>query len=340
MTQVLIHWLCLCGLVFGSVSRSDMSTAVKKRFPFATLAEASDAYQHACASSSQHTIKAKKYDLEFFRSFMAAQGVTSLGAILPTHVRAFIADRVAQGESSATVARRLYTIRHLYSWLRSCRGDYPDPTFGIRAPRIARRAPRWHAERDVDALRAAVAHDPRNAAIVELFLRTGLRCCEMKRLRMKSLDMVSWRLNDVCCKAGVRLDKPLHDDAVRAVLRYLPEREELLRKLDAAFPALPDSLKGEYPVFVSRYRTVAGEPASYELSEKTLWQIVANASGAAEIGHSHPHRLRHTAARRLYESSLDPKLVQDFMGHGSLAMTERYITSAEDAIADAVRRQK
>ena len=303
---------------------------------FGSLSAASRDYLVECTSAGSHTRRAKTYDLDYFKSFLEQQGVDALGDVRASHIRDFMSHRFSAGDAAATVARRYHTVKHLYAWVRSKHLNIADPTFGIRPPKPPKRAPRWHTPAELDALRAVVSYDPKKAAIIEILARTGLRCVEIVNLKMGNLDMVRWRLVDVSCKANTHLDKKLHRDAVQALLRYLPERDELLRRLDPAYPALPDNLKNQYPLFVSRYKTVGGEPASYALNEKTVWAVVADASKAADIPHSHPHRLRHTAARRYYEHTGDVMKTRDFMGHQSVMMTEKYITTPENEVDAAV----
>jgi type 1 fimbriae regulatory protein FimB/type 1 fimbriae regulatory protein FimE len=70
------------------------------------------------------------------------------------------------------------------------------------------------------------------------------------------------------------------------------------------------------------------------LSPDMIARIVQRAGEAAQLGfHVHPHMLRHSTGHMLANVGLDTRLVQDFMGHASIANTVRYTKLAPARLA-------
>jgi site-specific recombinase XerD len=79
-------------------------------------------------------------------------------------------------------------------------------------------------------------------------------------------------------------------------------------------------------VFVSE----RGGPLSPDMTAR----IVERAGEAAKLGfHVHPHMLRHAAGYALANEGTDTRLIQDFLGHASIANTVRYTKLAPRRLA-------
>ena len=73
------------------------------------------------------------------------------------------------------------------------------------------------------------------------------------------------------------------------------------------------------------------------LSPDMIARIVERAGEAAKLGfHVHPHMLRHATGYALANEGTDTRLIQDFLGHASIANTVRYTRLAPGRLA-AVR---
>jgi type 1 fimbriae regulatory protein FimB/type 1 fimbriae regulatory protein FimE len=63
-------------------------------------------------------------------------------------------------------------------------------------------------------------------------------------------------------------------------------------------------------------------------------RIVARAAETAKLGfHAHPHMLRHATGYALANEGTDTRLIQDFLGHASIANTVRYTKLAPGRLA-------
>jgi integrase/recombinase XerD len=151
----------------------------------------------------------------------------------------------------------------------------------------------------------------RNRAILRLLYSGGLRVselCDLKWLDLKARD------------AGGQVTVFGKGRKTRVVL--LGERvwEELTQLQGNAEP--------EEPVFRSRKRNQDG---SYHLTRKQVYRIVQAAGKRAGIrGKVSPHWLRHSHASHSLDQGAPLHLVQQTLGHSSIAVTERYLHAKPD----------
>ena len=302
------------------------------QLPDMPVAEAAAVYMRDCESPSAHTNKARRGDLALFSAYLEAIGVPTMREVTSAHLRSFVAERAAI-ESPVTASRRAYIVKSFCRWVRAQFPELRDPTFGLRLPKPKKLDPLGFEPEEIEAIKTACS-DPRDLAIIEVFHRTGLRCHELVALDWRHLDMARWYLVNVQGKHFRYLDKFLHESARRALLAYLPIRDEVLRQ--SGVSALTEEMRGRYPLFVSTYQQVAGEPESYRLADKSVYGIVKRAGERVGIDDAHPHRLRHTACYEFYKATNDIALTQQFMGHQSASVTMRYLKRSNKHIEAAI----
>lgn len=71
-------------------------------------------------------------------------------------------------------------------------------------------------------------------------------------------------------------------------------------------------------------------------------RIVRRAAKSAKVpGRIHPHAFRHTCARNLHDEGFTAREIQVVLGHGSLATTQKYLTSIGcDEVAEKAKRRQ
>lgn len=142
----------------------------------------------------------------------------------------------------------------------------------------------------------------RNAAMIWLFLDTGLRCAELVGLEMENLFLDTKRLK-ILGKGRKERILPFGHQAKRLLERYIHH----LR---------PD------PIFRDRaFLTSEG----YPVTENTVKMVIQRARRNANIPRLHVHLLRHTFATRFVMRGGDTMLLQILMGHEHLETTQRYV---------------
>jgi integrase/recombinase XerD len=163
----------------------------------------------------------------------------------------------------------------------------------------------------------------RNRALLELLYAAGLRVSEALRLDLRDLSMDGGFVRVIGKGDRERL-VPVGDVALDWLARYLVwPRPGWLAAGDAADG--PDA-----PLFVT--------PRGRRLARQSAWSVVKAAAGAAGLGDRvSPHTLRHSFATHLLEGGADLRVVQELLGHESLATTQVYTHVSPSRLRDAYR---
>jgi integrase/recombinase XerD len=159
----------------------------------------------------------------------------------------------------------------------------------------------------------------RDRAALETLYATGCRASEVAGLRPRDLDLIAGTLRCIG-KGDKQRVVPLGSRAVACLRSYL-ERDR---------PALARRRPETETVFVTRQ----GKP----LTRTGLWRIVHTYAVAAGLpGKVSPHTLRHSFATHLLEGGADLRVVQELLGHESLATTQIYTHVSPGRLRDAYR---
>jgi type 1 fimbriae regulatory protein FimB/type 1 fimbriae regulatory protein FimE len=173
----------------------------------------------------------------------------------------------------------------------------------IRKTNAAYRSREYLSDREVTALIAAAAavgrHGTRDAALILLAYRHGLRVSELVSLRWDQADLRQGLLHVTRLKHGIASVHPLHGPELRA-----------LRRLQRDYP---DTAY----VFVSERKA--------PLTADTVRKIVGRAGRRAGIEFPvHPHMLRHATGYKLANDGQDTRAIQHYLGHRNIEHTTRY----------------
>ncbi|MQX52666.1 tyrosine recombinase XerC [Alcanivorax sediminis] len=224
-------------------------------------------------------------------------------------IRSLVATLHRQGKGGKTISRQLSTLRTFYRYLMREGIAKDNPVMDVRAPKSGKRLPKaLDADQVSQLLDAGIDKgDPlslRDQAIMELFYACGLRLAELLSLDIDSIDMSAAQLL-VTGKGNKTRQLPMGKPAVTALKRWLKARTLFVK--DSA----------EKAVFLSKN--------GKRLSPSSVQQRLKR--HALERGlddHLHPHKLRHSFATHLLESSGDLRAVQELLGHADLATTQVY----------------
>src|SRR5215831_17921966 len=183
-------------------------------------------------------------------------------------------------------------------------GGLPTP------PRKLRRSPTVRdylrpdeVEAMVQAARKTGRHPIRDAAIILMMFRHGLRTAELVALRWHQVDLKAGHLDVHRVKHGHNAKHPLRGPQLR-----------LLRELQRTYPASPY-------VFVSERKA--------PLSPRSIREIVARVGRWAELPFvPYPHQLRHACGYYLASKGHDTRAIQDYLGHKNIQYTVRYTAMA------------
>lgn len=256
---------------------------------------------------STHTLSAYKRDLNQFKQWLLVkQQCNDILKADSLHVRNWIAGLHRQGMSGKTLQRKLSTLRSFYQFLQRKQLLKNNPAIDIRAPKTARTLP---DTLDADTLTQLleIPGDSllaiRDRAIMELFYSSGLRLSELVSLNIETIDLVDKSLR-VDGKGNKTRVLPIGTKASEALSSWLQQRE-ILAKLEE--PAL----------FVSQRGT--------RISVRSVQQRLNHWRKKQGLEqHVHPHKLRHSFASHLLESSGDLRAVQELLGHADISTTQIY----------------
>jgi integrase/recombinase XerD len=263
---------------------------------------------------ARNTIAAYRRDLEHYEAFLATRrkGVTDADM---TTIEAHLAERRAEGIGPASLARALAALRGLHRFLLEEGGAHHDPTADVRSIRPPRRLPKALEEDEVLALLDAAAGDDatarRDRAILEVLYGTGMRVSELAGLSLTDLGSDTGLVR-VLGKGDKERLVPLGRlarDALEAWLgpRGRPEFEprRWARRADAD------------AVFLNA--------RGGRLSRQGVWGVLKKRARAAGIEERvHPHVLRHSCATHMVAHGADIRVVQELLGHASIATTQLY----------------
>ncbi len=256
--------------------------------------------------ASPHTLDAAQRDGKAFIAYCAECGIGEPARVDVHTVRGFVTRLHRKGQQPSSLRRYLSSLRGLFRHALREGLTGHNPTAGVRAPKGKRLLPKVIAAEDLgNALDRAAegAQGVRDLAMIELLYSAGLRLAELHGLDVPPGGRFPDELR-VLGKGRKERIVPVGSKARAALDAWLSERRGIAA---ADEPAL----------FVGRNGKRLGQ-RSIQL------RLAAWARAVGLPAHLHPHKLRHSFATHLLESSGDLRAVQELLGHANLATTQIY----------------
>ncbi len=272
---------------------------------------------------SPHTIRAYRSDLERYLEWAARTNVDPL-RLTHRQLRLYLAELDKACYSRKTIARRLASVRSLFTYLCSEGIVDSNPASVLATPRLEKQLPRTVPD---DVLTALLdAPDPstdvgrRDRAVLECLYATGARVSEISGIDIAALDL-DQGLVRVTGKGDKQRILPLHQAAVHRLSRYLEEaRPAFVRRGDF-------STDDADALFLS----VRGSRLSPDAIRRLVRRYVAACGANTRVS---PHTLRHTFATHLLEQGADLRTVQELLGHVALSTTQIYTHLGRRRLSD------
>ncbi len=253
---------------------------------------------------SAHTLAAYSRDLALLQELASGRACAELS---PVDIRGFVRKLASRGLSGRSIARVLSAWRAFYRIMARDFSWPANPVEGVRAPRSAKKLPAAMTTDDAGGFLDNLPDDDvlavRDKAIFELAYSSGLRVAELTGLPLSSLDLAHGMATVVGKGSKMRM-VPVGSKAIAALEAWLALRVTL-------------AASDETTVFVGK----TGKRLTTRAVESRLaqWRIRL---GVAEP--LYPHKLRHSCASHLLQSSGDLRAVQELLGHASIATTQIY----------------
>jgi integrase/recombinase XerD len=228
---------------------------------------------------------------------------------------------------ATSVARTLAAVRGLHKFLLFEGTVETDVAATVKPPKAPRRLPKAISIQEVERLLRASGPEPddvsgatdlirvRDRAILELLYATGARVSEVVNIDLD--DLIDPEIIRLFGKGSKERIVPVGRYAQAALQAYLVRVRPSLAMLSKGTPALFLNQRGS------------------RLSRQSIWQIISDAASNAKLEHEvSPHTFRHSFATHLLEGGADVRVVQELLGHASVATTQIYTLVTVDALRE------
>jgi site-specific recombinase XerD len=146
-----------------------------------------------------------------------------------------------------------------------------------------------------------VIKNPRDIAIVELYLNTGWRLNDLLDIKLE--DISEKGIKFLNRKSGIIEIFPVQQRVIKLVKDYIKVR--------------PKDVKSRN-IFLSQRKL--------KLSDKQVWTLIKQYCKEAKLPENiSPHSLRHNFTAKLVKENVSPIIIQNFLNHKNFKKTQRYI---------------
>lgn len=254
---------------------------------------------------SPHTLSNYQRQLNAVLTLLQQNQISQWQDVTPSVVRFVLAQSKKSGLSEKSLALRLSALRRFLSYLVQQGGLVVNPAMGVPAPKQGKHLPKNLDNEQVQQLLANDSKEPidlRDKAMLELMYSSGLRLSELQGLNLNSINT---RVREV------RVLGKGNKERILPFGRYASHALQQWLKVRLLFNPKDDAL------FVSQL----GNRMSHRAIQKRMevWGIKQGLTS-----HLNPHKLRHSFATHMLESSSDLRVVQELLGHSNLSTTQIY----------------
>ena len=272
---------------------------------------------------SPHTIGAQQRDLNLLLNQLG--GNCHIGDITSTDIDGFfLSDPVTkqsngQLKQTSSINRTRASIKGFFRWLTDTYQIDHNPSIGIQIKRKNRKPPVFLTEDEKRVLLKTIRFQKgwqanRDLVIVNLFLHNGIRLSELVNLDITDVNLLEKRIT-IRAKGGQIVHRFLNTK-VRAILHhYLKERKKTFVESQA--------------LFLSQIQ----DRITTRQVQRRLDQWIIKAGIDKRIT---PHSLRHSFATGLYARTSNILVVQQALGHASIATTQIYSHLLDESFEDAL----
>ena len=267
---------------------------------------------------ARNTMLSYGRDLRRYKEFLTRRGITDMREVGEDDVTSFLMELRDGGDgrvplSAASSARCLVAVRGLHRFLTAEGVTSSNPAADVAPPRPVQRLPKAISTDEVDRLLAAASLGDtpvslRDRALLELLYASGARISEAVGLDVDDVDINSGSVR-LRGKGGKERVLPLGQYAREALQAYLVRGRPQLTRDGAG--------GGGAAVFLNQ--------RGGRLSRQSAWALLQSAAERAGLHNAvSPHTLRHSFATHMLEGGADVRVVQELLGHASVATTQIY----------------
>jgi len=259
-------------------------------------------------NASPHTIDSYQRDLLQLASYLEEKNV-KLREIDNIVLRGFLARLQEKKNKKSTVARKLAAIRSFLQFCMKKKWVEDNPAKVVATPKQEKHVPSFLSEDEMakflDLPDSRQPLDLRDKCVLELLYATGIRVSELVGINLEDVDFME-RLIRIRGKGKKERLVPFGKKAEDSLSAYIRARVQLNKgEVD------------ENAMFLN-YR---GERLTARSVERIVDKYIRITALRRKIS---PHSLRHSFASHLLSRGADLRVIQELLGHESLATTQKY----------------
>lgn len=255
---------------------------------------------------SGHTIKAYLKNINELAFYLQDVDVSQWSQVKSEMLRRYTMAIKQAGLKARTIQLKLSSIKGFFKFLLHRRSLTTDPSELLVTPKSDKPLPKNIEVDEVIQLLNFIPEqtiDFRDKAIMELFYSSGLRLSELANVNTDDLAIEQGELL-VTGKGSKQRLLPMGTQAIEAIKQWLNVRGEFI-KVDST------------ALFLSKLGN--------RISVRQIQQRLNHWAKKQGLNNTlHPHKLRHSFASHMLESSGDLRAVQELLGHANLSTTQVY----------------
>src|SRR5437868_8603632 len=251
------------------------------------------------------TIRAYQTDIQQLLSFLHETNVSiqSPSDVEKVDVVEYLSSLAKRELTGIARARTMTAIREYYRFLEGLGVITKSPTTGIETPKREKNGRQVLRSDEYTKMLSLAGANPRDYAILQVFLQTGIRVSELAHLKLTDIDFIKPSIT-VRGKGNAQREIALEKKGIQALRSYLAVRM---------------APEGSTERLFLNYK---GEP----ISERGIRKLVVKYTKAAGITKKAScHTLRHTFATYKAEKGVSPFQLQQWLGHANLNTTQIYV---------------
>jgi len=273
-------------------------------------------------NASPHTISSYKRDLTQLAAYLEEKDIL-LRRLDNVQIRGFMGQLHERRLRKSTLARKLAAVRSFLQFCVKKKWLAENPARVVATPKQEKLVPSFLSEEEMARfLEVPASHRPldlRDKAVLELFYATGIRLSELVGINVEDISLRE-RLVRVRGKGKKERLVPFGRAAGDSLKSYLGVR-----------PAFLKYKIGEPAVFLN----YQGERIAARSVERIVDKCIRLTALKRKIS---PHSLRHSFASHLLSRGADLRVIQELLGHESLATTQKYTHLDLGRLMDVYRK--
>lgn len=255
---------------------------------------------------SRNTLEAYQRDIQKFFDFLNTKGVSDITLVNDELLSDYFMELKSKQFASSSYSRFLVALKVFFRFLKRESYLEDDLEMFFQGSKIWQKVPDYLSEEEIKMLLKACPNDAegaRDKAVIEMLYGCGLRVSELCSLKINDIgdDFVK-----VMGKGDKERMVPIGSKALEAVDHYLAQHRQCFESENHS----------DY-VFLAK--------SSKAVDRFFVWGMLKKRSKQAGIQKNvSPHTLRHSFATHLLENGADLRVIQELLGHVSIATTDRY----------------